>query len=325
MPNYLYLNGIPSETPNRAGEPSFAFSPQGTWIFSINNGLSAVETSAVELHSVIEQVLFKDLPYYGMLPYVPTYVATLGHNSEAAGSKSDFEMLLSLTKEIPELHRFLYLYDCQRLVSAIQECCKEIIQIQGEFYKTLNLEPFFYPVMQHENSIRYSTSPVITKLFAYLSFIFIRMHSLLDYTVKLAMEVQNLRNNFNVYPRMHGRNTQYGNRKVLKLNKKHGTLFEECDFLATIETLRNHIIHNGLLDDMPKGYEEIVNGVVTEKYLLMPDMADGQFEKYSNRNLFYGREDKINLRLPFILTEFMNRQATTLQIIIEDLKERHEL
>ncbi|MDM7852692.1 hypothetical protein [Pseudochrobactrum kiredjianiae] len=325
MSNFLYLDGIPADVPSRAGASFFAFNPQGSWRFSIDDGLNAVEVAAVNLHETIVKAIFKELPYAEMLQFVPPFIATLGHNSEAKGSKSDFEKVLSLTNRIPELHRFLYLYDCQRLVSAIQECAKEIIQLQGEFYRTFNLEPFFYPVLQHEDGIRYSTSPVVTKLFAFLSFIFIRMHSLLDYTVKVAMEAEKLQINFTRYPKMASSNAQYGDRKRLKLNKKRNTLFEDCSFLVTVETLRNHIIHNGLLDDMPKAYEVIKENITVEKYILMPDMTDGYFDKLRNRNLFYNEEDKINQRLPNLVKEFMNRQEATLHLISEDLRSRYNL
>ena len=324
-PIYLYLDGIPANAPGRGGEPSFAFDPQGVWRFSSDDGLYAVETAAVELHRMFAKAIFKGHPYNKLLPLVPPFIATLGHNSEAAGSKSDFADMLSLANRIPELHRFLYLYDCQRLVSAIQECAKEVIQIQGEFYRTFNLEPFFYPPMKHEDGLRYSTSPVVTKLFAFLSFMFIRMHSLLDYSVKVAMEAEKLQTNFTTYPKMSSANAQYGDRKRLDLNKKAGTVFEDCTFLFTIETLRNHIIHNGLLDDMPKAYEEIKGGITAEKYILMPDMTDGHFDKFRNRNLFYGREDKINQRLPYLVTEFLARQEETLRAIADGLRGRHDL
>lgn len=322
---YLYLDGIPADAPGRADQPSFSFDPQGMWRFSIDDGWYAVEAAALELHRMFARAIFKGLPYNELLASAPTFIATLGHNSEAAGSKSDLEDLLGLADRIPELHRFLYLYDCQRLVSAIQECTKELIQIQGELYRTLNLESFFYPPMKHEDGTRYSTSPVVTKLFAFLSFLFIRMHSLLDYTVKVALEAEKLPTNFTNYPKMSSLNAQYGDRKRLGLNKESGTLFEDCEFLVTVETLRNHIIHNGLLDDMPKGYEEIEDGVATEKYLLMPDMTDGRFDRFRNRNLFYGREDKINLRLPFLVTEFLGKQEATLRLISEDLRNRQGL
>ncbi len=321
-PGYLYLDGVPGRTPGRSGEPYFAYDPQGMWRFSEDDGWQAVEAAAVALHYALIKNVFRGLDYAQLVRTVPEFVATAGQNSEAAASPRDLEEILKLTDRVPELNRFLYLFDCQRLVGAIQECCKEIVQIVGEFYRTLNLEPFFFPVLKHEDGLRYSSSPVVAKLFAFLSFVFIRMHSLLDYTVKIAIEAENLRTDFTTYPRMSSLAVQYGDRKRVSFNKAAGTLFEDCSFLVSVETLRNHIIHNGLLDDVPKAYEVTKDGLPVEKYVLIPDMVDGRFERFRNRNLFYGRGDKINLRLPQMVFEFMGRQEATLWKVTEGLEAR---
>lgn len=86
-------------------------------------------------------------------------------------------------------------------------------------------------------------------------------------------------------------------RKRVSFDKQAGTCSRSArslrlSSLTTVENLRNHIIHNGLRDDMPKVHEVIANGVPIEKYLPMPDMLNGRFERFRNRNLFYGREDE---------------------------------
>jgi hypothetical protein len=72
-----------------------------------------------------------------------------------------------------------------------------------------------------------------------------------------------------------------------------GTLFEPCDEVAEVELIRNLLIHDGLLDDMPKAYEVIEGGQAIERFVLMPDRKNGQFERFTNRHRFYGRGDKI--------------------------------
>lgn len=318
--NYLYLNGIPSSAGGRGGEPFFAFDPQGIWRFSKDDGWYAVEDACLALHDAFKKAIMRGVPYDELLVVMPQFVSMAGHNSEAPISAALFQEMLQLSGQSLEINRFLYLYDCQRLVSSIQECTKEIIQVQGEFYRTLNAEPFFYPPLKQPDGVRYSASPTTTKLFAFLSFIFIRMHSLLDYTVKVATEAENLKTNFTIYPKAASLNAQYGDRKHVGFNGAQGTLFEDCAFLTGVETLRNHVIHNGLLDDMPKGYEVIENGSVIERYILFPDMTDGRFDRFKNRNLFFGGEDKINLRLPALVAEFMARQESTLKLVVQGLE-----
>ncbi len=318
--NVLNLDGIPSTAPRNDGKPFFQFDPQGVWRSSAGDGLDEVEAVCVRLHQDFRRAIMKGVAYEQLLMMLPQFVSIAGHNSEAPLSKALFEQFLAEYAGFPEINRFLYLYDCQRLVSSIQECTKEVVQIQGEFFQVFNMESFFYPLMKHEDGTRYSTSPIVTKLFAYLSFIFIRLHSLLDYTVKVAMEAENLRSDFKTYPKMSSLSLQYGDRKRVSFNGAVGTLFEGNDFLMTVETLRNHIIHDGLLDDMPKAYEVIKDGVAIEKFVLMPDMTNGRFDRSRNRNLFYGGEDRINLRLPDLVREFMNREVATLLSVREGLE-----
>jgi len=208
------------------------------------------------------------------------------------------------------------------LILSIQECTKEVDQILGEFYLTFNTEGFFYPPMKHEDGIRYSSSPVTTKLFAFLGFLFIRLHSLLDYTVKVSFEAENLRQDFSGYPKLSSKNLQYGDRKKVKFNEQTGTLFEVSDFMTTVETLRNHLIHDGLLDEMPKAYENIKDGIAVEKFILFPDMTEGRFDSFVNRKLFFGKGDKINLRLPDFLGAFQSRQVETLSHVLTYLDQK---
>ena len=80
------------------------------------------------------------------------------------------------------------------------------------------------------------------------------------------------------------------------------------------------MIHDGLLDEMPKVYRVISNGKCVEKFLLFPDQdEDGRFMTYKNRNLFYYNENKINYRLPNIVQEFQKRLLLTLEMIVDKI------
>ncbi len=63
---------------------------------------------------------------------------------------------------------------------------------------------------------------------------------------------------------------------------------------------------------MPKVYKVISGGTTVEKFVLFPDMTGGRLARFKNRSLFFGAEDKINLRLPTLVRDFMKRQAATL-------------
>lgn len=93
--------------------------------------------------------------------------------------------------------------------------------------------------------------------------------------------------------------------------------------MTTIETLRNRVIHDGPLDDHPSAYEHFKGGVAVERFILFPDMTNGRLDQFVNRNLFFGREDKINLRLPALVLEIQDRLISTLDSILETLRPRN--
>lgn len=319
-PMYLNLNGIPTDLPRQDDIVWLWFDPQGVW--RLNRGDLSYELDAVclRLHDLISKTVMQGVSYSELLPRVPMFACLSGLNSESALSKENFEKFLHLSDTFPELNRFLYLYDVQKLVSSIQECMKELVQIVSEFYRTLNTEPLFYPPIQQDDGVRFNISPTVTKLFAFLTYVFVRMHSLLDYSVKLAIETEDLQQEFTNYPKMRSLNEQFGSRKKLPFNKSIGSLFEECEFITMIETLRNHLIHDGLLDDTPKAYERIEHGVAVERFILFPDMTKGRFDRHGNRHLFFSKEEKINERLPEIIMEFQSRLMITLEIISTRLR-----
>lgn len=317
----LRLSGV--ATPLEAGRDGegFVFDPMGNWRPLRDDGLYDVEDQCVRLHDELAARIFGSLSrYHSLLPTTPPFLAEAGLNSESPVGRDQFEkLLLEGASSVPELNRFLYLYDCRGLVTSIQECSKEVSQLAGEFYRILNLEPFFIPAMAFEDGTRWSSSPSVTYLNATLGFLFIRLHSQLDYFAKLACEIEKLKMSFETYPRLASSNFLFGDRRKLNVNGSPGSLFEQCDEVAEVELVRNVLIHDGLLDDMPKAYEVTRGGVVVERFVLVPDRSGGQFERFKNRRRFYGREDKINLRLADLVRQFHARATKTLQALRSSL------
>lgn len=318
---YLRKNGIPSETPPDGDEVWFSLDGMGTWIPNKGNYLYEIENACLSLHDGLATQIFGSLmTYYSIVTSNPEVVSILVHaglNSELAISRLDFEKILTAKlSDHSSVNKLLYLYDCRRLVSSIQECSKEVVQIQGEFYKTLNLEPLFYPDIKESDGLRYITSATTTKLHLLLSFVYIRMNSMLDYTTKLVFEVDNLSSNFDNYPKLKSQKVMYGDKSKISINNMVDTIFEPSPLIVEIELFRNLIIHDGLLDDMPKAYKVVLEGKDVEKFVLMPDRSEtGYLEKYKNRNRFFSKEDKINLRLTELISDFQITMVSTLNHI----------
>lgn len=315
---FLQLNGIPSEAAPVDESIYFYSDFQGAWLPSNGDLSSEIESHCVRLHDALAAKLFGDIrAYYDILPLVPEIFWSTGLGSESLLSRLDFERILRCVYSDPTSNKLLYLYDCRKLVSGIQECSKELIHIQGEFYKSLNLDQLFFPEIKEEDGVRFVTSPTTTKLFALLSFIFVRMNSMLDYITKLTFEIENLCQDFSEYPKLKSSKVIFG-KASLNIYAEPGTIYEKNKVIQEVELIRNLVIHNGFIDDMPKVYKVVKDGCTIDKFILFPDKNDaGFFEKYKNRTLFYSGEDKINLRLPDLLNEFQSRVIQTLRLIRE--------
>lgn len=261
--------------------------------------------------------------YHQLMPSIPPFIFEAGLNSESNLSRDLFEKALVEHREFPYINHLLYLYDCRKLVAGIQECTKEVCFLVGEFYRILNLDELFYPPIPEPDGVRWVSSPVVTMLTATLNVIYIRLHSLLDYTTKLAFEIEHLRTDFSEYPKLTSSNIQFGDRRRTGWHDVAGTLFEPGEPVSEIELVRNLVIHDGLLDDLPKAYKVIRNGRAVEKFVLMPDCTYGRLDRYKNRALFYSRDDKINLRLSNLIYNFQVKQLATLRYTLGRLNDVH--
>ncbi len=328
-PLFLTLHGIPRDDPPTAGETVYVRDPQSAWRPWQGDLLYEIEAECVRLHDAFAAALFGDIRlYHQLLLVIPQFVPEAGLNSESTLSRDEFEKSIVSFRGMPFLNQLLYLYDCRKLVSGIQECTKEVCFLVGAFYRTLNLDDLFFPPFPEADGVRWMTSPVVTSLTATLNVIYIRLHSLLDYTTKLVHEIEHLRADFTSYPKLTSSNIQFGDRRRTGWGEAPGTLFEPGEPVTEIELVRNLVIHDGLLDDMPKVYKVVEGGRAVEKFVLMPDRTDGRLDRYKNRALFYSREDKINLRLPDLVAAFQTKQLATLQRglvrLIEVGKVRHK-
>lgn len=108
----------------------------------------------------------------------------------------------------------VYLYDCERLTWSVRQCVEEIQEILAAFYAVFNAASLTGGPPLKSDGVVFSRSPKVTQLFANLSFIFIRLHSLLDYCVKLAIEAAGPPAAFQKHTRMASRGRQFGDRTL---------------------------------------------------------------------------------------------------------------
>lgn len=241
------------------------------------------------------------------------YIA--GIEPESRMDSGEFNRLVSQSSNDELLNRMLYLMDVQSLLSNIQITSSQIFQNMGQFYGMLN-DGAFYSYSEGEKfGLRSSMSGETRLLHSYIENIFVRMRSILDYCVKLACEVERGEVKYNQYPRLIGKSKQYKDRKKLRMGKIEKTVFIEDEKIRTISSIRDRIIHDGHFDTSTRVYENFKNGALVERFIFVPDMFEGHFERFRNRHSFYSRDNKINLTLPSEVSEFYSRLYHTVDVI----------
>jgi hypothetical protein len=316
---HLTVTGIPVDARPSDDELFLSCDAQGAWHLNHGEFASELEAECARVRDALAEAIFGDLKaFQDLLPRAPEFLFTAGLNSEAKVSSLDFERVVAAAKDARPINRLLYFADCRKLVAGIEQCTKEALLLQGEFYRALNLD--LSASTDEPDGARWVTSPAVSRIHATLGFLFVRLHSLLDYSTKLAFEAEHLRTDFSSYPRLASTDILFGDRKRVAIARVPGTLFEACDVVAQVELYRDHVIHDGLMDDLPKVYVVVESGKTVAKFVLLPDRgAEGRLEKFKNRNLFYSRADRINLRLPALMAEFQQRQLATLARVRKSL------
>lgn len=269
----------------------------------------------VATHSHIRRSILSEAEFAVFHDRIPDWVHMAGLEPESRVTKKQFEQLLAGSGQHEILHKFLYLHDVQGLLTNMQRTSAQISQVIGEFYGLLNdCEPYHYRDAE-KVGLRSSVSAETSLLHAHLETIFVRMRSLLDYSVKLMLEVERQQVNFSDFVKLRGGSKQYSDKKDLQFNDAKGSIFVKDELIWMICSIRDRIVHDGHLDVSARVYESFSRRRLIERFVLIPDMADGRFESHKNRGNFYGRDYKINLHLPSIYDEFFKRMFHTIGYI----------
>ncbi|MEP2531729.1 hypothetical protein [Shimia sp.] len=235
-----------------------------------------------------------------------------GIESESRVTKTQFEKLIAGSASDIILHKFLYLQDVQGLLTNIQRTSAQVSQVAGEFYGTLNdCAPYLYS-SDETVGLRSTVGAETSLLHAHLETIFVRMRSLLDYTVKVWLEAERDEIDYSKIVKLKGKSKQYGDKGSLAMNERAGTLFVKDELIWTICSIRDRIVHDGHLDISARLYESFKRHRLVERFVLIPDMAEGRFEVFKNRSNFYGRDHKINHDMPRIYDDFFQRMLNTI-------------
>lgn len=309
------LDGRSSKKSKENGSAAFFKDVQGYWRRTDSSIDVDLDDLCGRTHGHIRRSLLNDAEISIYHDRLPDWVHMAGLEPESKVSKHRFEQLMAGSGSDPYFHKFLYLHDIQSLLTNIQRTSSQIFQSSGEFYGLLNDSSFFQYTDQEKVGLRSIVSGEGILLHAHLENTFVRMRSLLDYAVKIALEDERDDIDFSVYPKLKGAGKQYADKKMLKMNNSPDTVFEDTELIREIASIRDRIIHDGHFDISARVYESFKRGRLVERFVLVPDMTEGRFDVFRNRRNFFGDDNKMNLRLPSILDNSYGRVRTTVGLI----------
>lgn len=268
-----------------------------------------LDSVLVSLYDKFRDLFFDDTTaYYGELSLMPLFVQDAGQNSECSWTVEFFNKVMQeeKIKEIPNIYKHLYLVDCQFLIGTIQNLLSGMEAAFVSYYTQISeigndLKP------SSEDVTMYQISQAVTSVSTSLENYFIKAYSILDMLCKIAYEFQFLQKDFSSYKKLKSADVLWGARKNLTINNVFGTIFEKCDLINAIESLRNEVVHNGSWELNPKVFVTFKSGLIAERFMLFPDIVQGHLATAKNRRHFFGNGIKVNDVLPKIHTSYQQR------------------
>lgn len=279
---------------------------------SIHQILRELQDECIVTHDVFRNQIFCDIDYSVIIPFVPMWIVEAGNSAENPLSKVIFEKLVNSNDNILT-NKFLFYYDCDMLVSALQDRFSIIGSLFEKFYSRMPFRSKY-----EMTDFKSCTISNDTELFAYLNSIFIYIGSSFDIISKIAYELQNVPNvNFLSYPQMKSKKILFGDRRKIKNILAQNTLFDYPPIVRKIEAIRNRIVHDGSFDFNQNLYTGwIKESDSFECCILFPDFeTSGNFVSYKNRCNFHSESTRINLILPKMLFEILELIKVTISKI----------
>lgn len=273
-----------------------------------------LDLELVNLSDKFVRLFFLDRKLYNIeLLTLPIGLMLGGQDSDVAINKDEF---LNLAKHVlphcDNLYKHIYIMDCQYLISTVQNLLQSAEYCYLQYYIEIAQIDCIH---LEEKEILTTSSPESMNLMFYLETFFIKLYSILDIIVKIIYELENPVEVFDTITKLNSSEKLWGDRKKLLISKQVDTIFEKCETVRIIESLRNEAVHNGTWEFRPKVFIKFKEKEIVERYMLFPDIIDGRLASVKNRKHFFSTEKKVNDMLVLIHDDFYKRLLVTLQYI----------
>lgn len=266
------------------------------------------------LYDIFTDIYFPDLDsYYEILSIMPVDLIEGGHTSDSFISSAQFiERTNKFAVHHENIYRYQYVEDCKYLILTVQNLILSAEYCYIQYYIQITNINFSNKRL---GDLCFHSSYMSAQLLFFIETFFTKLYSILDLIVKIIYELEFPTCSFSSITKLKSAKKLWGDRKTLSINQKEGTIFENCNIIKMIESLRNEAVHNGTWEGISKVYVKFNRGKIVERYMLFPDFEEGRLSTVKNRRHFFSTDAKVNDLLIIIHDEFYKRLLSTLQYI----------
>lgn len=266
---------------------------------------------------------FSDLNlYFKESSLLPVGLLRGGQNSDITISNNEFiNLVKQLSSTVTNLYCHIYVGDYQYLISTVQNLLLSVEHCYIQYF--MQIAEIECPQRELNETIIVG-SPQTRQLQFYLETFFIKLYSIMDLMVKITYELENPIENFSGLTKLKSNGKLWGDKNKLRINKCKDTLFENCETIKMIESLRNEVVHNTSWEFFPNVFLKYKNYQIVERYMMFPDFQEGRLSSAKNRKHFFSKNIKVNEKLVLIHDEFYQRLLVTLRLIISNINSKNK-
>lgn len=275
---------------------------------------------------VIERLFGTASAYYSIIQVFPIGLIEGGLDSELSFDRGSFSSFISCFS-FEEAYRLVYLQDLNFLIDSFVETHERAI---SSLRTALFLLTDINLIKCESDGVYIVSSSDSRGVMREVESFVIRLYSSLDILSRLLCELQKLQNvpdTFKSFRKIPSdKSALYSRyRKRSPYAGDKGLIFYDFSEAAYLEDLRNEVIHNRAFESAAKCYVRLEEGVIKERFFLLPDSeGNGRIAKWNSRSRFYSQEKKGNQYLPQLYLEISARMVRTLRRAVRDLSDEIE-
>ena len=302
--------------------------PEGFYVYKIATGdglfdsfeyiQEQIESSVNNLRDLVVERLFGTASAYYSIGLIEG-----GLDPESSFDRDSFNSYISCFS-FEEAYRLVYLQDLNYLIDSFVETHERAISsLRTAFFLLADVNP----IGCKSSGAYIVSSPDSHGMMREVESFVIRLYSSLDILSRLLCELQNVPDTFESFRKIPSdKSALYSRyRKRSPYADDKDLIFYDFSEAAYLEDLRNEIVHNRAFESAAKCYVRLEEGVIKERFFLLPDSDDnGRIAKWNGRSRFYSQKKKGNQYLPQLYLEISMRVARTLRRAVRDLSDEIE-